>query len=67
MLPITSGHLLPDILLRYKDRPGTCRRLPDGVRQSPKPSRHLQKTPRQFATVQRPSGQQAIPKQSSAE
>ncbi|KAH3823778.1 hypothetical protein DPMN_125600 [Dreissena polymorpha] len=68
MLPITSGHLQYTTrqTKRCQDHMGTCRRLPDGFRQSPKPLGHIQETPRQSDTVQIPSGHlQEIPKQSS--
>ncbi|KAH3823786.1 hypothetical protein DPMN_125608 [Dreissena polymorpha] len=34
---------------------GTCRRITDCARQSPRPPRHLQETHRQSATMPRPS------------
>ncbi|KAH3729201.1 hypothetical protein DPMN_055167 [Dreissena polymorpha] len=63
----TSRKIL-DSLRRCQDRPGTCIRLPDGVKLSLTPSRHLHETPIQSATVRRPSGHlHEIPKQSSTE
>ncbi|KAH3779790.1 hypothetical protein DPMN_157596 [Dreissena polymorpha] len=43
---------------RCKDRQCTCRRLPDGARNSLRPSGHLQETLRQSVTMPRLSGHQ---------
>ncbi|KAH3854443.1 hypothetical protein DPMN_096985 [Dreissena polymorpha] len=49
---------LPDGFRRCQDRQCTCRRHPDGARNSPKPSGNLQETLRQSATMPRLSWHQ---------